>query len=288
MVPSRRATARHPRAPWPARWGGGGAMWGGDGWRSPRTMASELGVARATIVETFERLVAEGLLESRVGAGTHVSQALHARVAPVDAPLDIESIASAKLTQAIAIAKHFGSRLVHKYQPFTTGTPAFDAFPMAQRLRLSGKYWRNPRSPLLSYPGPHGDLHLREAIAPHLRINRGIACHARQIFIVGGAQYAFQLIAEMLINAGDTVWFENPGYIGARNCFMLAGANVLAVPVDECGLQVEHGLRLAASFKLAFVTPSHQQPLGVKMSLERRFALLQAAEAGDAWIIEDD
>ncbi|MCW5260667.1 PLP-dependent aminotransferase family protein [Verminephrobacter eiseniae] len=265
-----------------------GAISAGDRLPSTRTMAGELGVARATIVETFERLVAEGLLESRVGAGTHVSQALHARVAPVDAPLDIESIASAKLTQAIAIAKHFGSRLVHKYQPFTTGTPAFDAFPMAQWLRLSGKYWRNSRSPLLSYPDPHGDLHLREAIATHLRINRGIACHARQIFIVGGAQYAFQLIAEMLINAGDTVWFENPGHIGARNCFMLAGANVLAVPVDECGLQVEHGLRLASSFKLAFVTPSHQQPLGVKMSLERRFALLQAAEAGDAWIIEDD
>src|SRR6218665_50454 len=243
-----------------------GAISAGDRLPSTRTMASELGVARPRIRAT----------SSPGGGGGG------------EAPVDIESIASAKLTQAIAIAKHFGSRLVHKYQPFTTGTPAFDAFPMAQWLRLSGKYWRNSRSPLLSYPDPHGDLHLREAIATHLRINRGIACHARQIFIVGGAQYAFQLIAEMLINAGDTVWFENPGHIGARNCFMLAGANVLAVPVDECGLQVEHGLRLAASFKLAFITPSHQQPLGVKMSLERRFALLQAAEAGDAWIIEDD
>lgn len=265
-----------------------GSLAAGDRLPSTRTLAAQLGVARATIVETFERLVAEGLLESKVGAGTRVSQALNARVAPVETPLDIDSVASAKLAQAIALAGHFGARLVHQHRPFTTGTPAFDAFPMAQWFRLSGKHWRKPRNPMLSYPEPHGDLRLREAIASHLRVNRGIACHARQIFIVSGAQYAFQLIADMLIDAGDKVWFENPGHIGARNCFMLAGANMVAVPVDEAGLRVEQGLHLAPSFKLAFVTPSQQQPLGVKMSLERRFALLQAADSGDAWIIEDD
>ncbi|MCW8175558.1 PLP-dependent aminotransferase family protein [Verminephrobacter aporrectodeae subsp. tuberculatae] len=265
-----------------------GSLSAGDRLPSTRTMASELGVARATIVETFERLVAEGLLESRVGAGTHVSPALNARVAPTDAPLDIGSVASAKLAKAIALAGQFGTRLVHQHQPFTTGMPAFDAFPMAQWFRLSSKHWRNARKPMLSYPEPHGELRLREAIATHLRVNRGIACHARQIFIVGGAQYAFQLIAEMLIDAGDRVWFENPGHIGARNCFMLAGAHMVAVPVDEAGLRVEQGRAVAPSFKLAFVTPSQQQPLGVKMSLDRRFALLQAAEAADAWIIEDD
>ncbi|MCW8166801.1 aminotransferase class I/II-fold pyridoxal phosphate-dependent enzyme [Verminephrobacter aporrectodeae subsp. tuberculatae] len=214
-------------------------------------MASELGVARATIVETFERLVAEGLLESRVGAGTHVSPALNARVAPTDAPLDIGSVASAKLAKAIALAGQFGTRLVHQHQPFTTGMPAFDAFPMAQWFRLSSKHWRNARKPMLGYPEPHGELRLREAIATHLRVNRGIACHARQIFIVSGAQYAFQLIAEMLIDAGDRVWFENPGHIGARNCFMLAGAHMVAVPVDEAGLRVEQGRAVAPSFKLA-------------------------------------
>ena len=265
-----------------------GSLSPGDRLPSTRTMATELGVARATIVETFERLVAEGLLESRVGAGTHVSQALTARVAPVDEPLDIHSVASVKLTKAIAMARHFGTRLIHKHRPFTTGMPAFDAFPMAQWLRLSSKHWRNSRNQMLIYPEPHGALQLREAIATHLRVNRGIQCDPKQIFIVSGAQYAFQLIAEMLIDAGDTVWFENPGHIGARNCFMLAGANVVPVPVDDGGLQVEHGIGLAPSFKLAFVTPSHQQPLGVKMSLERRFALLKAAEAADAWIIEDD
>src|SRR6218665_2162345 len=143
MVPSRRATACHRRARWQASWAwrappsskpssgwwAGGCWGGGGGAGPPAATPRPRGGGRGG------------------GAGTQVSQAVHAGVAPVDAPLDIESIASAKLTQAIAIAKHFGSRLVHKYQPFTTGTPAFDAFPMAQWLRLSGKYWRNSRSP---------------------------------------------------------------------------------------------------------------------------------------------
>jgi GntR family transcriptional regulator/MocR family aminotransferase len=265
-----------------------GVLSAGDRLPSTRTMAAELGVARATIVETFERLIAEGLLESHVGAGTHVSHVLNFRVPPADAPLNIPPVASSKLAKAMAMATQFGMRLVHKHRPFTTGMPAFDVFPIAQWVRLSGKHWRNSRNQMLGYPEPHGYPPLREAIATHLRVNRGIACDPQQIFIVSGAQYAFQLIAEMLIDVGDTVWFENPGHIGARNCLMLAGAKVAAIPVDEAGLQVERGLELAPSFKLAFVTPSHQQPLGVKMSLERRFALLKAAEASEAWIMEDD
>jgi GntR family transcriptional regulator/MocR family aminotransferase len=265
-----------------------GALSAGDRLPSTRTMAAELGVARATIVETFERLVAEGLLESRVGAGTQVSQALSSRAALADTQLNIHPVASTKLAKALTMATQFGTRLVHKHRPFTTGMPAFDAFPMAQWVRLSGKHLRNARNQMLSYPDPHGYVTLREAIAAHLRVNRGIACDPRQVFIVSGAQYAFQLIAEMLVDPGDKVWFENPGHIGARNCFMLAGPDVVPVPVDESGLRVECGLEKAPSFKLAFVTPSHQQPLGVKMSLERRFGLLKAAEASEAWVIEDD
>ena len=113
-------------------------------------------------------------------------------------------------------------------------------------------------------------------------------CDAEQIFIVGGAQQAFHLIGSTLLNPGDKVWFENPGAIGARNSLIAAGAELVPVPVDEHGLRVAEGLRLSPQFRLAFVTPSHQQPLGTVMSLERRFALLHAAEQAGAWIIEDD
>jgi GntR family transcriptional regulator/MocR family aminotransferase len=129
---------------------------------------------------------------------------------------------------------------------------------------------------------------LRRAIASHLRANRGIACDPEQVFIVGGAQQAFHLIGTTLLNPGDKVWFENPGAIGARNSLVASGADLVPVPVDTDGLQVDEGLRLAPRFRLAFVTPSHQQPLGSVMSLARRFALLQAAAQAGAWVIEDD
>jgi GntR family transcriptional regulator/MocR family aminotransferase len=140
----------------------------------------------------------------------------------------------------------------------------------------------------MGYGEPFGHSGLRQAIAAHLRANRGITCDAGQIFIVAGAQQAFSMIASALLNPGDRVWFENPGAIGARNSFIAAGATLVPVPVDDQGLRVDEGLRRSARFRVAFVTPSHQQPLGVAMSLERRFALLKAAQQARAWIVEDD
>ena len=267
----------------------GGALRAGERLPATRTLAKELGVARTTIVESFDRLAAEGLIEMQVGAGTFVSDALR-NERPAMPALDIPKVtARAKLADAMTSASRlFGVRLAHAPRPFTTAMPAFDSFPMAQWARLSGKHWRKARHDVLGYPSPHGYRPLREAIAAHLRLNRGIACDWSQIYVVAGAQQAFQLIASMLIDPGDKVWFENPGAIGARNCFVLHGADVVPVSVDDGGLDVDQALQRAPRFKIAFVTPSHQQPLGAKMSLERRFALLQAAEASNAWVIEDD
>lgn len=266
-----------------------GALKVGERLPATRTLAQEFGVARTTIVESFERLAAEGLVETRVGAGTYVSQALASeRPAPAAAAIAVPT-AKLRLAQAMdSASKLFGARLPHQPRAFTTALPAFDAFPMAQWAKLSGRHWRRARQQVLGYPDPHGEAVLRQAIAAHLRLNRGIACEWRQIFIVAGAQQAFQLLAATLINPGDKVWFENPGAIGARNSLILSGADIVPVPVDESGLVVEAGLRRAPDFKLAFVTPAHQQPLGAKMSLERRLALLEAAQASSAWIIEDD
>lgn len=267
----------------------GGALKVGERLPATRTLAQEFGVARTTIVESFERLAAEGLIETRIGSGTFVSQALaNERPAPAAAAVAVPT-ARVKLAEAMNTAsKLFGTRLPHQPRAFTTAMPAFDAFPMAQWSKLSGRHWRKARHQVLGYPDPHGELVLRQAIAAHLRLNRGIACEWQQIFVVAGAQQAFQLIAATLLDPGDKVWFEDPGAIGARNSLIQSGADLVPVPVDESGLVVEEGLRRAPDFRLAFTTPAHQQPLGAKMSLERRLALLEAAEASGAWIIEDD
>lgn len=266
-----------------------------------RTLAQELGVSRTTVIEAFDRLTAEGLIEARVGAGAFVSQALEterprrpprqaASAAPspaaVAAPRPPPQL-SRTMTQAV-LQFADRSRLPAVARAFTTALPAFEAFPVAQWARLSAQHWRRPRAEVMGYGEPGGHAPLRQAIAMHLRANRGIACDAQQIFICSGAQHAFQLIGAMLLNPGDKVWFENPGAIGARNSLIATGAELVPVPLDEQGLRVAEGLRLAPQFRLAFVTPSHQQPLGMVLGLQRRFELLQAAAQAGAWIVEDD
>ena len=140
----------------------------------------------------------------------------------------------------------------------------------------------------MGYGQPQGLLALRRAIATHLNASRGIRCQPEQIFVTSGAQQAFTLIGRILLNAGDRVWCENPGAAGARNAFVACGAELVPVPIDKAGLNVAEGLRRSPHFRLAFVTPSHQQPLGHVMSLARRLELLDAAADAGAMIVEDD
>ncbi|MBN8892835.1 MAG: GntR family transcriptional regulator [Rhodospirillales bacterium 70-18] len=258
-----------------------------------RALARDLGVSRTTVIEAFERLAAEGLVESRVGAGTFVSEVLDAERPrqPSAQGTSPPARQPPRLSRAMDWAvSRFSDRprLPHSPRAFVTGLPAFDSFPMAQWARLAAKHWRGGREDVMGYGAPCGYAPLREAIAAHLRANRGIACTGEQIFIVGGAQQAFNLVGTVLLNPGDQVWFENPGAIGARNSLLACGAELVPVPVDRDGLQVEEGLRRAPRFRLVFVTPSHHQPLGHILSLERRFALLRSAEQAGAWIVEDD
>jgi len=269
-----------------------GGFSAGDRLPASRTLARDLALSRTTVIEAFDRLSAEGLIESRVGAGTYVSSALEADRPRVPSPgAAVHAARTPKLARAMAQSvERFGerARLPSSARAFTTALPAFDAFPMAQWARLSAKHWRSGRDDVMGYGDPFGHPALRRAIASHLRTNRGIACDDGQIFVVGGAQQAFYLIGSILLNPGDRVWFENPGAIGARNSLIASGADLVPVPVDDEGLRVDEALRASPRFRLAFVTPSHQQPLGVVMSLERRFALLRAAERAGAWIVEDD
>lgn len=256
-----------------------------------RTIALDLKVSRTTVIEAFMRLQAEGLIESRTGDGSYVSQVMEGHrprmkvTAPHLAPEKRLPRLSRSMTQGAPIIL---DRLTHEARAFTTALPAFDAFPMGLWSRHVAKHWRARRDVILGYGDTQGYMPLRRAIAAHLRANRAIDCEPEEVFITNGAQHAFQLIASILLDRGDRIWFENPGAIGARNCFAAAGGELIPVPVDGEGLMVEAGLARAPNFRLAFVTPSHQQPLGSTMSLRRRLALLSAAEAADAWVVEDD
>jgi len=269
-----------------------GALKPGDRMPATRTLALEIGVSRTTVIDAIDRLVSEGLLESRVGAGTYVSEALAAQGGLSGASRGQEgSVAAPRLARTTARAARISaprSRLPHKSMPFITALPALDAFPMAQWARLSARHWRKDRDHIGGYGEPFGYGRLRSAIAQQLNAARGIKCDPEQIFIVNGAQHAFTTIGLMLVNPGEAIWFENPGALGARNAFLACDARLVPVAIDAEGLCVEDAMDKAPDFRLAFVTPSHQQPLGSVMSLGRRLALLQAARDADAMIVEDD
>lgn len=261
---------------------------------SSRTLSIELGVSRTTTMAALERLQAEGLVYSKSGSGSYVSDVAQMRkpglALVVDTPTKIRATSHLLSDTILEASSRFVERLPHPRSPraFVTGVPDYNSFPLAIWARLTAKHWREEREYVLGYSNPEGDPRLRRAIAEHLSSNRGISCDPEQIFIVNGAQQAFDLIGRVLINPGDRVWFENPGAIGARNSLIACGASLVPIPVDEEGMRVAEGLQLAPDFRLAFVTPSHQHPTGVEMSMERRSALLAAAYENDAWIIEDD
>lgn len=269
-----------------------GDLAGGKRLPSTRILAKELGISRTTAMAVFERLTSEGLIESRTGSGSYISNMAAATRPGQPLLVDTPGVPiSTTLADIISDASpRFLQRLSHprRPRPFMTGLPDYGAFPLAIWARLTAKYWREPREQIMGYSDAEGDPRLRAIIAEHLRSNRGILCDPEQIFIVNGAQQAFDLIGRLLLNPGDPVWFENPGAIGARNSLIACGAHIVPVPVDEQGLSVADGLRLAPNFRLAFVTPSHQHPMGVEMSMGRRAELLAAAMKHGAWIIEDD
>lgn len=259
---------------------------------SSRTLAKDQGVSRTTAVTVYEQLMAEELIVSRVGAGAYVSETLQSErpISPQAVPEQADASPPRLARLSVEASEHYFPRLSHPEvpRPFVTGMPANDEFPMALWARLSAQYWRQSRHMVLGYPDPVGLYELRRAISNHLKANRGVACDPDDIFVFNGAQDAFNRIGQMLLNPGDNVWFENPGPIGARNSLVSSGANLIPVPVNDQGIDVTAGLQICPEFRMAFVTPARQHPLGVTMSLGRRLELLNAAGRCGAWIIEDD
>jgi GntR family transcriptional regulator / MocR family aminotransferase len=171
-------------------------------------------------------------------------------------------------------------------RPFRPGIPALDRFPMRVWSRLVHRRLRRP--PPLGYGDPAGYPPLRSAIAEYVSAARGARCTAEQVIVVSGSQQGVDLAARVLLDPGDEVWMEDPGYPGARAALLAAGASLVPVPVDHEGMRVADGERTAPRARMAYVSPSHQFPLGATMSASRRLELLRWAARAGAWILEDD
>jgi GntR family transcriptional regulator/MocR family aminotransferase len=258
---------------------------------SSRTLASDLAVSRTTVLNAFDQLTAEGFLESRVGAGTRVAATLPEPLLRPDGARAIPSIVSIPMPAAARLRRFepvFPLEPVTP-RPFQAGNPDLSTFPRRVWARLAAKHWRHAPAVLLGYGDARGLPQLRAAIADYAHRIRGVRCQPEQVLILGGSQQALYLCGQVLLARNDVVWMEDPGYPGARAVFKAADTRVVAVPVDEQGLVVT-GRRAGNRPipQLVYVTPSHQCPLGVAMSLSRRLELLEFATRVGAWIIEDD
>ncbi|MGB8888706.1 MAG: PLP-dependent aminotransferase family protein [Candidatus Korobacteraceae bacterium] len=266
----------------------------GPGQRVPstRVLAAELGVSRFPVLNAYAQLLAEGYLESRVGAGTVVSKSLP------------EQFTGMKTTRTATEAKRSAPRTVARrvmslpprdrapwlrgWGTFGVGQVAFDQFPVHTWSNLVARRCRNMDARSIHYGDPMGSKALRETVASYLRTARSVHCEAEQVMIVSGSQQALEISARVLLDPGTPVWVEDPGYELARDAFALTGCHLVPVPVDHEGLDVAAGIKRCRKARAAFVTPSHQFPLGVTMSASRRLRLLEWAQNVGSWIIEDD
>ena len=263
-----------------------------------RLLSKELGVSRMTVVNAYDQLFAEGYLEAKTGAGTFVAAHLpeeflqtsgferrEHRESSVPRKVNFSDYGKNLAQNSDSILRHHGkSSLV----PFEHGVPGTEEFPFDVWAKIAQRWQKKPPSSLLSYGDSVGFQPLREAIAAHLASARGVSCRAEQIIITNGTQQALDLIGRIFLTKTTDVYIEDPGYYGARDIFAATGARLVPVPIDEEGFDLPTARKLSRKARLVYVTPSHQYPLGVTMSLARRLNLLEWARDRDAFIIEDD
>ncbi|WLG84869.1 PLP-dependent aminotransferase family protein [Pseudomonas cucumis] len=275
-----------------------------------RDLAAALSISRNSVVRAYDQLYAEGFIEGRVGDGTYVAQLPQAAVSvkklstkvstgfSTGLPtalstnwLDLPVVSSSKVIHSGALVRVEKNHLTlppsGPPRAFRVGVPAFDLFPFEVWAKLNAAFWRKPDLEQLCYGDPAGDARLRGLIAAYLRSSRGMQCTAEQIVITSGAQQGISLCAQLLVEPGDGVGIENPGYRAAGHAFAVAGARLHGIAVDSEGIDCTE-LAGLSDCRLAYVTPSHQYPTGVVMSLARRLELLAWAERTQGWIVEDD
>ncbi|WP_338251196.1 PLP-dependent aminotransferase family protein [Dictyobacter halimunensis] len=267
---------------------------------STRTLAQTLGISRTTVIQAFDQLLAEGYIYGKAGSGTYVAQVLPDEllrlpagqahkdevetVSPPSSPLSQRG----KMIAASAVAPVQKWDQIIQHQAFRHGIPALHEFPFKLWSQLATRRWKHIEPACFGYSNPAGYRPLRQEIARYLQAARGVHCTEEQIVIMAGSQQALHLAVQLLIDPGDEVWIEDPCYMGARGALLSGGARLVSVPVDDEGLNVAQGIVSSPRARMAYVTPSHQFPVGAVMSLSRRLALLRWASQSTSWILEDD
>ena len=265
----------------------------GDRIPASRALAEEHGISRNTILAAFDQLLSEGYLVTRGGSGTFVADNLPdlgpAARETLEAPAEQAPKIAVRSAILLDAANYRPSYPPGKWWPcFVPGLSDHSDFPFPLWARLLARAWRHPRAEVVNGGDPGGYPPLRQAIAQYLRQARGIDCAAEDILIVSGIRQAVDLTCRLLLNAGEAVWIERPGFPGIGAAIAAGGGRLVHVAVDEEGLDLADGLAQAPEARIACVAPSHQYPLGIVMSLQRRLALLAWAREAKAWILEDD
>ena len=255
-----------------------------------RDLATAYRLSRATIVTAFEQLKSEGYVEGRAGSGTYVAKVLPEQLLQVTAwprqgHLPHRRIALSSYARRL---QPFAGMAFRPLRAFRANQPAVDAFPTTLWAQVAARRLRRVSAQLLAGGEALGYRPLREAVSEYLNASRGVKCSAEQVLILSGAQEALDRTARILLNPGEPVWMEDPGYPGAAVVFRALGAKICGVPVDAEGLDLMRGERKWNRARLVYVTPGHQFPLGVTMSLRRRLALLEWARRSGTLIFEDD
>jgi GntR family transcriptional regulator/MocR family aminotransferase len=247
----------------------------GDRLPSARRLAEEFATARGTIDAAYAMLAGEGYIVSRGPAGTIVSP-------------ELSIAAMARGAAKPRLLRRAEQPCVGGPRPFQMGLPSLDMFPRQIWSHVVARQAREFPLADMAYPDAAGYKPLREAIASYLATSRGISCTSQQILITNGYQDALGLIVEVLLDRSDKVWLEDPCYPLARQALEAWHAKLVPIRVDDEGLHVADGMAQARRARLAVVTPSHQSPLGVTLSLPRRIALLSWARDSNAFVVEDD
>jgi len=257
---------------------------------STRDLAQQYGLSRGTVVTAYAQLTAEGYVDGTVGSGTYVSAVLPDELLQVVPRGDQ---ADAPRPDAPRRVSDFARRLVlfrsHELRPgraFRPNVPALDQFPTALWAQIASRTIRRASARMLLGGDPMGHPPLRAAIADYLARSRGVTCRAEQVMIVSGVQEALDLVARLVLDPGDAVCVEDPGYGGALGVFRAVGARIADASVDDEGMVLRRSRMRGV--RLVYVTPAHQYPLGVAMSLPRRLALLDWARTTGALVFEDD
>jgi GntR family transcriptional regulator/MocR family aminotransferase len=255
-----------------------------------RQLATDLSVSRLTVKNVYEQLIAEGFLCAKQGSGTYVEHVQFSNLRPEAAELhQVKPEWVSHLSNRAAwIGQSKATIRLDRVRAFRPGIPALDLFPRRAWADAYSSVLRASNDDVLGYGPSSGLEDLKKAIAEHVLDHRGIKCSSSQITITSGAQQAFSLIALTLLEPDNVVWMEDPGHIAIRDSMRLLGVDVRSVPIDNEGFCLTHAIKRYPQSRVIFVTPSHQHPLGMVMSLKRRLKLLDYAYQSGSWIVEDD